>query len=336
MSVRRSGRRWGAMVFTVALFGGVCGCGAGQKGPTQPENPPAFDDEPGEVAPASSAKVQEGIDAIKAGDFAAAKAALVEAVAAEPKDAQAQYYLGVSLEGLGDPEAARQAYERAIAEDPQLVEARINLSGILIDAGDGKRGLAVVEEGLKLAPEHPALLMNHALALELTEDYAGALTAYAKAVEKNPDDVQLRYAYAENLARAGQAEAAKSELQKVLAATDDLQLTVAAAQLAGKVGDNGTCLRVFDRLLKGQSTPDLLVRRGRCKADAGDAKGAEVDYRAAIAQDANFPGAHYYLGLLLEAQGKAAEAKKSLTKAVETGKGTPFEDLARKSLAERK
>jgi len=334
MSRWRTSGQWVSRLATAACLAGLAGCGARQGGATQPEEPPPFDSGGSPAAvPATNQKVQAGIDAIQAGDFATAEAALKQACAEDPQDAQAPYYLGVALEGRGDTAGAKDAYEKAIALDPSLVEARINLSGILIDAGEGARGLTVVEEGLRVAPDHPALLMNHALALELVGDRARVVAAYAKAVEKNPGDVTLRYAYAENLAKEGQIAEAKAELGKVLESKPDPELTVAAAQLASKVGDHATCVRVFDGLIKGQATPDLYVRRGRCKAEGGDVKGAEADYRAALAQDKNFAGAHFYLGLLLQKQGKAAEAKQSLNKAVETGKGTPFEELAKKALA---
>lgn len=328
------GGQWTGQLATAACLAGLVACGGRQGGATQPDEPVPFDSgETAPATPATNAKVQAGIDAIEAGDYAAAKAALTEATAANPEDAQAPYYLGVALEGLGETEAARAAYEKAISVDGKLVEARINLSGILIDAGDGARGLTVVEEGLQLAPDDPALLMNHALALELVGDRGRAVAAYAKAVEKNPGDVTLRYAYAENLAQAGKTAETKAELAKVLGSTKDPQLTVAAAQLSSKVGDHATCVRVLDGLIEGQATPDLYVRRGRCKAEGGEVKGAEADYRAALAQDANFAGAHYYLGVLLQKQGKTAAAKQSLNKAVETGKETPFEELAKKALA---
>src|SRR4051812_30059111 len=81
---------------------GACG---GSSPP--PEAPPPPLDEPSTPPPAadrtaqaSSAKVQQGIDAIKAQDFATAKARLTEARAEAPKDPQAAFYLGVALEGL--------------------------------------------------------------------------------------------------------------------------------------------------------------------------------------------------------------------------------------------
>lgn len=334
MNRRLEARPWWRTCSLLILTLGVGACaGSGPRPAASPQDPPAFDDEePGGAVAASSAEVQRGIDAIQAGDFAAARVALEAAMAEQPADAQAPYYLGVALEGLGDLEAAKGAYRKAIELDHGLVEARINLSGILIDSEAAAEGITVVEEGLALAPEHPALLMNHALALDALGERARAVAAYAKAVEKNPDDVTLRYAYAENLAQDGQGDAAKAELAKVLAQTQELQLTVAAAQLSSKVGDPATCVTVLDRVIERESTPDLLVRRGRCKVDAADRNGAEADYRAALAADPNFAGAHYYLGLLLTAQGKRTDAKKALAKAVETGKGTPFEGLAQQAL----
>ena len=69
---------------------------------------------------------------------------------------------------------------------------------------------------------------------------------------------------------------------------------------------------------------ELWVRRGLCKHELGDEAGASSDFQGAIGVDPKFAAAHYYLGVSLAAQKKKAEAKASLKKASELGKGTPI------------
>ena len=328
---RGAGRRLAAIVGLAAMVVGACA--GGQKPVQEPTGEPSLQQEDdGAAAPASSAKVQEGIDAIEGGDFADAKAILTEAQAAAPDDPQAAYYLGVACEGLGETDEALVQYRKALQLDPKLLEASVNSSAILIDAGRGEEAAEIVEAALAQAPDDANLLINHALALEALGDHVGAVKAYAKAVEKSPDNVELRFGYAENLAAAGQTDAAREQFEKVLAGTQDIQLIVGAAQGLQQTGAPERCVAVLDKVVAGDPSPHLVVRRGRCKQAARDLKGAIADYREALKRDANFAPAHYYLGVALLEQGQKAEGRKALTKAAEIGKGTPFEGMAQEAL----
>jgi Flp pilus assembly protein TadD len=320
----------GASTGLVAI--GLIGCAGSQQPANEPGEPPLDSaSEGGETTPASSAKVQEGMDAIQAQDFATAKAVLTEAQAANPTDPQAAYYLGVAHEGLGELEAAQTQYEKAIELDPGLIEAAINLSGVLIDTGQGEAAVKVVEAALEKAPADKKLLTNHALALEAAGDTAGAVTAYGKAVEAVPDDVQLRTAYVQLLAAEGSADEAKAQIAK-LGGVKDPALARALAQVELKLGMLDECVSLLDGAIASHATPDLHLSRATCKYAKKDMTGAEKDYRSAIALDPNFAPGYFYLGVLLEKQGKKAEAKKAFQKVVETGKGTPAEKAAQQKL----
>ncbi len=310
----------------------LAGCGGPQQPVNDPGDPPL--DDPGtggETTPASSARVQEGMDAIQAQDFALAKSILAEAQAADPKDPQASYYLGVAHEGLGELREAQQQYEKALELDPNLLEAAINLSGVLIDTEQGVAAVKVVESALQKAPNDKNLLTNHALALEAAGDMPGALTAYGKAVEQSPDDVQLRLAYVQVLAGAEQFDIAREQIGKLGALTDST-LVRALAQVELKLKMFDECVTLLDGAIRKQATPDLHLSRATCRYAKQDLGGAEKDYRAAIQLDPNFAAGHFYLGVLLQKQGKKAEAKQAFEKAAETGKGTPAEAAAREKL----
>ncbi|MCA9591664.1 MAG: tetratricopeptide repeat protein [Myxococcales bacterium] len=321
-------------------IGGVCvalllaGCGGGSPPPNTQDTPPPLDD-PGQpaVAPASSAKVKEGRDAIQAGDFEKAKQVLTAAQAETPDDPQAAFFLGVALENLNDAPGATAQYEKALSLDPKLVEASINLSALLLDAGDGKHALEIIDKGLQAKPGEPDLLMNRALALEAGGDKAAALDAYKKAVDAKPDKLDLRYAYAELLAGAGKSEEAQAELEKVTA-SDDPKVLAAAANLYGKLGVFAKCVGALDKAIEKQSAPALLVRRGVCRHGLKDDAGAKKDYEAAIASDDKFAPAHFYLGQHLKAAGKKKEAIAELKKAAELGGDQGVGAAAKKALAE--
>ena len=310
----------------------LTGCGGGQQPPPNDPSDPPLDSGGGEATPASSAKVREGMDAIEAQDFATAKAALMEAQAADPSDPQATYYLGVAHEGLGELDEAQAQYEKALELDPNLIEAAINLSGMLIDKEEGEAAVKVVEAALPKAPDDKNLLMNHALALELAGDTDGAVAAYAKVVEKSPDDVQLRLAYVQVLAAAGKADAAKAQIAK-LGEISDPKLARALAQVELKLEMLDECVALLDGVIAKQATPDLHLSRATCRLAKKDTKGAESDYRASTKLDPNFAPGYFYLGLLLKQAGKKQDAKKAFEKVVEVaGAGSRPAEEAKKQL----
>ncbi len=300
------------------------GCGGAP--PRQAKTPdPPLEDAPSspataqKVAPASSAKVQQGIDAIQHQDFAAAKNLLLEAQSAAPNDAQAAFYLGVACEGLADLSCAEQQYRKAHELDPNLVDASANLSAILVDAGKTKEALPIIQEGLKVAPKHPELLVNNAIALEAQGQREQAVAAYGKAVAVRPDAADLRLAYAE-LLLATDHRAEALEQVRAAAKTDDPKLLAPVADLFGRLKAPADCVAVLDRALKSSPTPALQVRRGVCRNAAGDTAGAKSDYEAALKLDPRFAAAHYYLGMYFKSRDKKA-AQQHLQKAVELDSG---------------
>ncbi|HEY8944779.1 MAG TPA: tetratricopeptide repeat protein [Polyangiaceae bacterium] len=339
------GRWWDARGVLVASGLGLalalqgCGGAAPAQSPAASPDPPLDDTggapAAGAVAQASSAKVQQGIDAIRGEDYAGAKAILTQARSEAPKDAQAAYYLGVAQEQLGDIPAAEQEYRAALELDPKLVEASANLSAVLLDGGKASEALEVADKGLRVDPKHVALLVNRALALESTGNKAEALVAYERAVAARGDDPELRLAYADLLMGAGKKEAALAQV-KAASDTDDPRLLAAVAHRLGKLGAPAECVATLDRALKSQPNPELFVRRGICRHDAGDDPGAQADYEAALKADPNSVPAHYYLGRHLAQKKDKKGAQAHLKKAVELSKGEGLGKAAQQALRDLK
>ena len=309
-------------------------CGGSAPPPkNQDDPPPPLDGE--DVAPASNAKVQEGIKAIQAEDFAKAKAVLTEARGSAPQDPQAAFYLGVAHEGLGEFDAAKKHYAEALSLDEKLTEASVNLSALLLEGKDPEGALAVVDAALKHAGKDARLLMNRALAFEASGKAAEAVSAYGAAVAAAPDKLELRYAYAELLAQAGQRDQAVAQLARVKEASD-VRLLAAAGNLFGKLKAFPECVAALDKAIAVKAAPGLHVRRGVCRHELKDDAGAKKDYDAAVALDAKFAPAHYYLGQHLKAAGKKKEAKAAFKKAAELGGDKGVGAAAKKALEQLK
>jgi tetratricopeptide (TPR) repeat protein len=316
----------------------LAACG-GAPAPATPDNPPPLDDGPGDahakqpksdavVAP-SNELVKQGMDAIQKQDFAGAKQVLTDAVAKDPKDPQAAFYLGVALDGLGDQAGAMAAYKKALGLDPKLVEAAVNLSGAQYDQKDAAGALATAEQGLKANPKSPELLTNRALSLEALGKKDEAMSAYAAAVKAKPDDAQLRITYAEYLASAGKRDEALSEL-RAAQAVDDPTLLAALGVRFGRLKAYPDCIAVLDKAIKLKDSADLHTRRGVCRHDFGDDAGAQADYDAALKLDEKFAPAYYYLGRHLEKKDKK-RALEALDKALKLDPTGPIGKQAKQA-----
>ena len=328
--------RFRSALFLSALLSlGAVHCGGSAPAPETPDNPPPLDDDNeggGAVAPSSS-KVKEATDAIQAQDFAGAKALLEAAIAENPKDPQAHFYLGVALEGLGDAKGAAGKYEAALALDPKLTEASTNLSGVLLDLNDAAGSLAAADRGLKAAPKSAALLRNRAVALDAT-DSKDALPAFKAALDAASGDNEIRVLYAEALARSGDTAGAAREA-KPLTASDDVAVLATAGRLLGKLKAFDDCIAAFDKAISKQDVAELRVGRGMCKHGKKDEAGAGADFTAATTKDPNFAPGFYYLGQHLRGKGDKKGAKAALTKAAELDKGK-LGEAAKSEIAEMK
>ena len=337
----RASRSLSASCLFGALSLVVAACGGSAPPPEAPppplDNPPPAASAPaaGQTEKASSAKVQQAIDAIKAQDFAKAKELLTAARAENAKDPQAAFYLGVADEGLSDGSGATAAYKDALALDPKLTEASVNLSALLLDAKDAAGALSVAENGLKTAPKQPDLLLNRALALEAAGKKDESLKAYGAAVAASPDNVDLRIAYAELLTAAKDDKTALEQLRAVTSTEDPKQLEK-LSQKFGKLHAFADCIAMLDKAIKATDTADLHVRRAVCRHEQKDDAGAQSDYEAALKLDDKFAPAHYYLAqhVCPSDKKKAAEHfKKAAELAGETDLGKHAAELAAKAKA---
>jgi len=126
----------------------------------------------GEAAPASSSKVKEAIDAIKAQDYAKAKELLTRP-GPGPEGRAGSLLPRGGRAGLGKPAEAIKAYQDALALDPKLTEASLNLSSALLEAGGAtvRRRREGREGRLKTAPDSADLMLNLAIALSAAGDF---------------------------------------------------------------------------------------------------------------------------------------------------------------------
>src|SRR6202166_2669849 len=148
-------------------------------------------------------------DAWRRGDAATAEAQCREALAVAD-DAAAWTLLGIILRQR-DPVEAEKALRHAIELDPRDADARFHLGNLYREQERFGAAIAEYEKALLLAPGHPSLLNNLALALEGTGNVDRAMTIYQALLSSQPLHRQALVNLAHLLCR-GRRYAAASDL----------------------------------------------------------------------------------------------------------------------------
>lgn len=312
--VRRSiFRTWS--IVGIGLFVALVGaCGPSTPPPQQPDNSAGGTAPTGDTGAEGKVARAEKLIADKQWDQA--KTVLNEEIGSNPKNAKAVFYLGVCDENTGDVEGAKASYKKALDIDPKLVDAALNLAAILLDSKDPAGALPYIQQGLAADPKHPLLLQNRALALDDLGKSDEAAKAYAAALEVQPDNGQLRAAYASLLVKLDKKDAALPQLKLLVDKTDDPVMLAAVSNWYGKLSAFKECVGALDKALKMKQESEFYSRRGLCKHGLNDEDGARKDYEQAVAADPKSAAAHYYLGRAL-AEKDAKKALEELNKAVE-------------------
>lgn len=305
-----------------------------------PEEPlladPPLSGESGIESSVAQTELSRGMAYYEEGKIAEAKEHFEKAIASAPKLADAHLYLGICNEQLGDKLGAEDAYKQALALDGKLGDAAQNLGAMLLeDPARLDEAVTILADGAKASPAHVGVLTNLAYAYARKKDLANAGPAFAAALAK-ADSPELRLAFAEMLVAAGKDAEAAEHLKKALAATkDDVPMLATLARLLGEAKAYGDCVAAWDRAIKLKAEEaEFYVRRGVCRHELGDEPAARKDYEAAIAKNASFAAAHYYLGMSYASDKRRAQAIAELDKAKKLGEGTRFAELADKKLKE--
>ena len=129
----------------------------------------------------------------RAGDVKEAARRVDQALAIDPRYAQALFYRGYLREAKGDRKGAAADYAAALAEHPGHFLARYNLSRLLLMGGEWARAEAEIEAILDRLPNHAYTLNNLAfLKMKRDGDCAGALELALKANNLKPGDAVLK------------------------------------------------------------------------------------------------------------------------------------------------
>jgi Flp pilus assembly protein TadD len=304
----------GKAAVLVAL--GLAACGGSSTPPAQTGGAPtgaptATTDDTSGSSGASAAperppspEVSAGVKAFDANNFAEARTDFEAATKKNPNDYSAFVNLGQTCEKLGDSAAAEAAYKSAIAIKPDLDVPASELAALYVTDGRIDDAFAVCKAGIAKHPGSAPLHASMGIALAAHGDQDPATQEFQQALKLAPADPMMHLNFAHWL-NVWHVRGAAPHLDAALGMVqNDLGMLASIGFEYRMAGEFDSCVKTFDRAIKIRDGGEVRTERALCKVGLKDDKGALDDLQGAVAAEASYAPAHYYLG------GRLAHAKR--------------------------
>lgn len=264
------------------------------------------------------------------GDRSESIAQLSEAVRLRPRSAEAHNALGEAYSNFAETKEARAEFEKAVAVDPRFAQAQVNLGLILLEAGEARaaaehldraiqvlgetpdaayprylrakvymeqnqvdKAAAQLKDAVSLRPDFAEAWSDLGQARKTLLDDAGALAAFERAVELQPQDDVAQYRLGAEYLEQGNTHFAVVHLRKAFSLNPENQSTLYSLQLAlredGQPEQAAAVKQKLEQLLRQRDTASQnalravqLNNQGTELQKAGNLRGALEKYRAAL------------------------------------------------------
>ncbi len=173
-----------------------------------------------------------------AGAYQGAKEAYDRAIALNPTSPAIPFVIAQLEIAEGNTAAAEERLLSSINLKRDYIPSILLLSQLEIQLGKASEALQAAEAAAYFAPNDPAVLFQVGLLRSGTGDYAGAVTALARAVELNPQYANARFFLAAMYARQGETELALAELRTIAGYSEQNATAVAEDIAALERGEN--------------------------------------------------------------------------------------------------
>ncbi|MGI9431427.1 MAG: tetratricopeptide repeat protein [Myxococcota bacterium] len=232
------------------------------------------------------------------------------------------------------PRAALALLDELLSSDPDHTSAHAIRAHVLLELGDREGAKAGFEAALERDEEHAESIAGLANLALLGGDAATAVASFERAVALAPGEPAYRYGLAQAHLAGNNAEAAEQQLRQVVrthpehaAAANDLAWLLA---VRGESLDHA--LLLAERAVRIAPSPESRDTLGFVHLRSGDLEAAQREFRDALSEKPDYATARYHLALTYLEQGKEAEARAALERALS---GAPFAESAeaRKVLA---
>lgn len=260
------------------------------------------------IAPAASAPLQEGKDALARGDRDEALSCLERAVSLQPENTEARLALANLLRAMGLLHEARAQFEAIIAHEPCHLAALTSATQIASALGDWTATLEYSNAALKANPGNLAMRVQNANALQRLNRLDEALAGYRTALTAEPTNAQAFAGIGHVAYKRGDSETAAEHFQRAidLGATSETLLAALADSLF-KLDRKEEATAIYARIgpPRDQGAARLLANVAR---RLGHDEEAVAHIEAAIGFDPDNPGLRLELAGLLHALNRTDEA----------------------------
>ncbi|HEX3632304.1 MAG TPA: tetratricopeptide repeat protein, partial [Casimicrobiaceae bacterium] len=238
----------------------------------------------------AGAALRDARAAWQRGDAAAAESHSRRAIELDAHDGRSWTMLGVVLRQR-DPAEAEAALRRAAVIGPRDPDAHFHLGNLLREQGRFAAAIESYERALAVAPDHPSLLNNYALALDAAGAGGRAQAIYRRILETRPDHRQALRNLAHSLCSARRFGEAATHCAHYLRLhpEGDARLWIDQGICQHALGDDAAAEASFRRALA--LAPDDAVAQTNLASvliDRGDFAAAEPALSAAVASDPQF------------------------------------------------
>jgi tetratricopeptide (TPR) repeat protein len=262
---------------------------------------------------------------------AALRLAALPPRAVDPVVCDALFVEGVRHHRAKDLDRSKKMFEQVLVLDPQHVNTLCNLGALELGLGNRVRALALLERAVALAPTLAPARVALADVLLVSGRTDDAVAQYCKALDLAPNNEAAHAAYAAALRQLGDLKRAtvhfgeaeritREHYRKALAATPNSDRVHAEFAMALRnLGDLDGAMKHFQAAVsinQGQS-PEFYEALGRTCAVRGNAEGAEISLKHALALNPRLVSAHCALGELYLGLGRNIDAGESFQRALE-------------------
>ncbi|HEX6636982.1 MAG TPA: DUF3857 domain-containing protein [Steroidobacteraceae bacterium] len=247
------------------------------------------------------------------GDYDDALADFDAAVKADAKSASALAHRGLAYYWKRERKAARADFEAALALDAENAVALRGFGVLLRSAGDQQGAVDKLTASLRSAPDNTFALSNRAYAYSMLGKDAEALADAARTISLRPDMNDMYDLRAWIYASEGEQEKSLGEVQAMLEANpDDANAYWYASHNYARLGKYAEAVESINRAIAKNATAANYLKRADVR-DPDDYAGRLADIDAALAIDAQAPGAALRRASVLSESGDHGRAAEVYT-----------------------